>query len=112
MTAIAVSAIIGSVLGGWGSVVVATLLFAVNAPNADETVRNGYGFNLYTAFVAGGVIGALTAAGVVSRSSDYCIYCGAITVVILLALMPYYSYREFWEGPDLLALPLMLSNGP
>jgi hypothetical protein len=109
MIVAAFGAIIASVLGAWGSGCVAAWLFAINAPNADSLVRNGYGFNLYTALAAGGVMGALTAVGTVSGSPDYCAFCGVITAIILLALMPHYSRLDFWEGPDLLALPLLLA---
>jgi hypothetical protein len=115
MIRIAVSAIIGSVLGSWASVSVAMWLFALNAPNADDAVRAGYGFVLYVALAAGGVMGGLTAVGVVSRWPGYCIYCGAITAVIMLAPMllalmpPMSSDSEFWVYPDLLALPLLLA---
>jgi hypothetical protein len=101
--------IVGIALGGYGSICVAAWLFAINAPHADETVRNGWGFNLYTSLIAGGVMGALAAVGLVTRWSDYCIYCGAVAAVILVALMPHYSRADFWEGPDLLALPLLLA---
>jgi hypothetical protein len=110
MKVIATVVIIGSpFLGAYASVIVAALLFAVNAPDSHEAVRTGWGFNLYTALVAGGVMGPLAAIGVVTRWSDCSIYCGAIAAVILVALMPHFSKRDFWEGPDLLALPLLMA---
>jgi hypothetical protein len=109
MIRIVLGAIIGSVLGAWGSVVVATYLFSINAPGADAGVKNGMGFELYVALVAGAAVGVLTSVGVVSRWPDYCIYCGATAAIILVVLMPRYSYGDFWEGPDLLALPLLMA---
>jgi hypothetical protein len=106
----AIAAIVASpFVGAYASVIVAGLLFALNAPNAHEAVRTGWGFNLYAALVAGGLMGPLAAIGMVSRWSEYSIYCGATTAVILVALMPHFSKGDFWEGPDLLALPLLLA---
>src|SRR5205085_1916948 len=90
--------IVASYLGALGSAWVGAWLFAINAPGADSAVRDGYGFVLYVSAVGGVVMGPLTAAGLISRSSSYCVYCGAITALILLALMPYYGFQsqEFW----------------
>ena len=97
----AAAAIFSAYLAAW--------LFTINAPNADKIVREGWGFNLYNSLVAGGVAGALGSIGLIVRRHLYCLSVGCLSSVFLLLRMPALSKNDFWEGPDLLALPVLIS---
>ena len=87
----------------------AQYLFRINAPEADQLVRNGWGFNLYAALIAGGITGLLAAPAVASRSARACVVVGGIMSLVWIAGMSQLSRSDSWEGPDLFALPLLLS---
>lgn len=97
------------VVGAVASVYVAMWLFTINAPRSDELVRTGWGFNLYAALLAGGLVGVLTSVVAMSRNPHYCTWCGGVTAVVLLAMMRPRSRDCFWDGVDLFALPLVMA---
>ena len=101
--------LIAVVPAAFASVYLAMFLFSINAPESDRMVKAGWGFILYYSLVAGGILGGITASGLVSGNARYCTYLGAVSTIAMVAAMQSDIWTERWQGPDMFAFPLLLA---